>query len=192
MGYKKNEKPYTTGEVASMSHVTINAVKKWINSGKLPAFRTPGGHFRINREDFREFIDKFKFKLREELLNDKSKVLITDDEPQILEFITDALIAKDKDEFEIETASDGYEALIKVGEFMPDLLIIDIRMPRIDGIEVCKRLRKQESTKNIKILAITAFGQEEKGNVLAAGADQCLLKPLRLDELHRAVDRLLK
>jgi len=51
-----NKKPYTTGEIAGFCNVTINAVKKWIASGKLNAFRTPGGHFRVNRDDFMEFL----------------------------------------------------------------------------------------------------------------------------------------
>ena len=189
----KDERPYTTGEIAALSHVTINAVKKWINAGKLNAFRTPGGHYRVSKEDFREFISKYRMQIKEELFPERKKILITDDEPAIVEFIKDALsLKKGNGSYEVETAADGYEALIKVGGFQPDLLILDIRMPRIDGLEVCRRLRSDSSTRNIKILAITAFGNEEIRKVIEAGADHCLPKPLSVEEVNRWVEKLLK
>ncbi|MBI5560543.1 MAG: response regulator [Deltaproteobacteria bacterium] len=190
---KKDGRPYTTGEIASLSHVTINAVKKWIHAGKLNAFRTPGGHYRVLRSEFREFIEKYRMQIKEEVFPERKKVLITDDEPAIIEFLRGALaVKKGKDFYEIETAGDGYEALIKVGSFNPDLLILDIRMPRINGLEVCRRLRSDETTRGIKILAITAFGNEEIQKVIEAGADYCLPKPLNLAEVTRWVEKLLK
>ncbi len=184
-------RPFTTGEVASMCHVTINAVKKWIASGKLNAFRTPGGHFRIDKVDFQSFIDKYKFNDNIEIAATNNKVLIVDDEPNVLEYIKDALEASERD-YEIETAVDGYDALIKVGEFTPDLLIIDIRMPRLDGIEVCKRLKSNKQTRDMKILAVTAFGADDMNSIIRAGADKCLPKPLKTSELQNNVVRLLK
>ncbi|MBI5598120.1 MAG: response regulator [Deltaproteobacteria bacterium] len=192
-GRKKDERPYTTGEIASMSRVTINAVKKWINAGKLVAFRTPGGHYRVNRSDFKEFILKYRFQIKDELFPERRKILITDDEPAIIEFIKGALeVRKGKDSYEVETAGDGYDALIKVGSFHPDLLILDIRMPRIDGLEVCRRLKGDDDTRDIKILAVTAYGKEESDNIVAAGADHCLPKPLSVEELNKWVEKLLK
>jgi excisionase family DNA binding protein len=187
----KNRKPYTTGEVADLSHVTINAVKKWINAGKLKAFRTPGGHYRINREDFKDFVSEYRLQIKEEVFPDIKKILITDDVPEVLEFLKAALESREGHTYEIEVAVDGYEALIKVGEFKPDLLILDIRMPRIDGLEVCRRLRDNETTRDIKILAITAYAREEKENIIRAGADYCLPKPLGMVQLYEWVDKLL-
>ncbi len=195
-------KPYTTGEVAALCHVTINAVKKWIASGKISAFRTPGGHYRINEEDFKTFLEEYRMEIKEEVFPDTSKVLIVDDEPQIREFLKGALetesIAFKEDgtgkkiKFEVETAGDGYEGLIKVGDFKPDLLILDIRMPRIDGFELCRRLRSDEKTRDIKILAITAFGKEDRDKIIECGADNCLPKPIVLDEFRKNIARLLK
>lgn len=187
----KNERPFTTGEVATICHVTINAVKKWIASGKLKAFRTPGGHFRVDKSDFQEFVSKYKFNDNIEIGPTNNKILIVDDEPQVLEYIKDTLEAADAG-YEIETAVDGYDALIKVGNFNPDLLIIDIRMPRLDGIEVCKRLKGNKQTKDMKILAVTAFGSSDMNMIIKAGADKCLPKPLKTSEVQKNVDRLLK
>ncbi|MBI5894205.1 MAG: response regulator [Deltaproteobacteria bacterium] len=202
---KKREKfenhtprPLTTGEVASYCHVTINAVKKWIYTNKIKAFLTPGGHYRIKPQDFKEFLKKYKMPLAEGIFPSIShhKILIVDDSPHIVEFIKSAVSSMGiggtgGNKYEIETAGDGYEALIKVGDFKPNLLILDIRMPRIDGNEVCKRIRQNPKTRHIKILAVTAFGKEDAENIIKSGADGYLLKPLNLRELRDKVKEMI-
>lgn len=196
---KKREKfenhtprPLTTGEVASYCHVTINAVKKWIYTNKIKAFLTPGGHYRIKPQDFKEFLKKYKMPLAEGIFPSIShhKILIVDDSLHIVEFIKSA-VSSIGNKYEIETAGDGYEALIKVGDFKPNLLILDIRMPKIDGCEVCRRIRQNPKTKSIKILAVTAFGKEDAENIIKSGADACLLKPLNLRELRDKVKEMI-
>ncbi len=183
-------KPYTTGEIASLCHVTINAVKKWIASGKLKAFRTPGGHYRVGRAEFLEFLDTYKMDVKEALFPEHPKVLIVDDEPDVTAFIQGALESMNSG-YHIETAADGYEALIKVGDFKPELLILDLRMPKIDGFEVCTRLKNDPATKGIKILAVSAFGPEDLDRIIECGADIALPKPIKLKDFHRSVSKLL-
>lgn len=187
----EENRPYTTGEVAAFCHVTINAVKKWIASGKLAAFRTPGGHYRINRQDFREFLDKYKLEVRDELFPERAKILVVDDEKEVVEFVRGALESMDPS-FLVETASNGYDALIKVGDFKPELLVLDIRMHKIDGFEVCRRIKGDKNTCHIKILAVTAYGQEDMDKILHCGADNCMPKPIRLKDFKTNVQRLLK
>ncbi|MFQ5480803.1 MAG: response regulator [Thermodesulfobacteriota bacterium] len=185
-----SHKPYTTGEVAAFCDVTINAVKKWIAAGKLPAFRTPGGHYRIERHDFKAFVEKFRLHIKDRSSAAAKKILIVDDEDLILTFITETLLTTSSD-YIIETANDGYEALIKIGRFNPDVLILDIMMPRLDGFEVCRRLKAGKSTKDIKILAITAYGDDEKERIRRLGADVCLSKPLNMSDFLQSVRSLL-
>ncbi len=187
---KNSKRPYTTGEVAAFCHVTINAVKKWIVSGKLAAFRTPGGHYRVNREDFMKFLDKYKLGVKDEFFPERKKILIIDDEQNVVEYIKGALESMNQG-YIIETAGDGYEALIKVGVFNPELLVLDIRMPNIDGFEVCRRIKQDESTKNIKILAVTAYGKDDIEKILQCGADYCLPKPLKLKDFQNNILRLI-
>ncbi len=187
----KSTKPYTTGEVANLCNVTINAVKKWIAADKIKAFRTPGGHYRINRQDFLDFLTRFKLDIKEAIFPEKKKILIVDDEPDIVDYIKGAIESMGI-ECQIETASDGYDALIIVGQFNPALLILDIRMPKIDGFEVCRKIKGGLSTKSIKILGVTAFGREDMNKMLACGADECLTKPLKLKEFQAQVMRLLR
>ncbi|MFZ3073011.1 MAG: response regulator [Thermodesulfobacteriota bacterium] len=191
---RKSEKFYTTGEIASLSHVTINAVKKWINAGKLSAFKTPGGHHRVRSEEFRAFLSKYRFHLAEDIFPQKYKILIVDDEPAVLELMKDSLASSEANSsgaYEIMTASDGYDALIKVGTFRPDILVLDINMPRLDGFEVCRRLRSGGSTKDIKILAVTAYGDEDAKKALSTGADFCMRKPLDVAAFRKRVEMLL-
>ena len=92
---------------------------------------------------------------------------------------------------ELETASNGYDGLLKVGTFGPDLLILDLRMPGLDGLEVCRRIKANPAIRATQILMITAFA--EKGTAKEArqaGADGFLRKPLRLDALTTQVERM--
>ncbi len=185
------ERPYTTGEVAHFCDVTINAVKKWISAGKLPAFRTPGGHYRIERKDFEAFVEKYRLHVKDKLhKGEKKKILIVDDELPVLEFIKGALGAS-PDEYEIETSRDGFDALIKIGSFHPGLLILDIMMPRLDGFEVCRRIKADPATRDIRILAVTAYGRDEMEKIKECGADVCLAKPLKMKDILLSVNRLL-
>ena len=184
------EKPFTTGEVAALSHVSINAVKKWIASGKLEAHRTPGGHFRIRRSDFERFVLRYRYHIKGRLPEEKKRVLIVDDEPAIVSFLKETLL-HNTDIYDVETAGDGYEALIKVGSFHPDLLVLDLRMPGLNGIEVCRRMKEDPSTADIKILVVTAFADTDKDSAISSGADRCIGKPIHMEEFHKEVSRLL-
>ena len=187
----QEKRPYTTGEVADFCSVTINAVKKWIASGKLKAFRTPGGHYRVNHDDFLAFLEKYKLDIKTRLFPEKRRILVVDDEPEIIEFIKGALDSIGAD-YEVETACDGYEALIKVGDFKPELLILDIRMPNIDGFEVCRRIKSDPALKDIRILAVTSYGEDNIEKILKCGADHCLRKPLKLEDLRKKVTAFFK
>ncbi len=96
-------------------------------------------------------------------------------------------------EAKLESAFNGYEGLLKVGNFCPDLLVLDIRMPGLDGLEVCRRVKANSATRTTRILVITAFVDEGTAQeAYRAGADGFLRKPLRLDDLTTEVERLIR
>ncbi|HZS46146.1 MAG TPA: response regulator [Blastocatellia bacterium] len=185
-------KPLTTGEVARYCHVTVNGVKKWIAEGKLKAFQLPGGHYRVEKQDFREFLEQFNIPVEPEFFDEwKKKVLIVDDEENVVNFIRTALEQESRG-FLIETAVNGYDALMKVGDFKPDLLILDIRMPMLDGYGVCKRLSENPQTSHIKTIIVTGeFGDETVERIEAAGVSAYMFKPLDLDQLKSHVYKVL-
>jgi CheY-like chemotaxis protein len=92
--------------------------------------------------------------------------------------------------YAVEVAADGYEGLLKVGTFRPHLLILDVRMPGLDGFQVCRKVKADPVTKDVRILAITA-SLELREEIVAAGADAFLGKPFDLAALHGEVDRLV-
>jgi len=185
---------FTTSEVARYCAVTNDGVLKWIKSGKLRAFSTPGGHYRISAEDFREFLQRYDMPIDESFFRGTRRqrtVLVVDDEPDIREIVARVLQDLDED-MRIEEAADGYEAGIKIGSLTPDLVIMDLMMPRVDGLSLCKSIRENAETRGVKILAITAFPEQDNvKKMYDAGADLCLIKPLQLEHFKLEVVRLL-
>jgi len=185
---------FTTSEVAKYCAVTNDGVLKWIKSGKLRAFSTPGGHYRVSAEDFRAFLEKYDIPVDEGFFagdqRDRS-VLVVDDEPNIREIVR-RLLNELEPELRIEEACDGYEASIKIGSMQPDLVILDVMMPRVDGISLCRSIRDNPKTRHIKVLAITAFPEQDNvKKMYDAGADLCLIKPLQFEHFRLEVMRLL-
>ena len=117
------------------------------------------------------------------------KILIVDDEPNIvlsLEFLMK------KEGFEVAVANDGDEALAKVASFNPDLLLLDVMMPRKSGFEVCEALRADPSRAGLKIVMLTAKGRDtEVAKGLALGADAYVTKPFSTKDLVVKVKEML-
>lgn len=192
MRQKKNERPLTTGDIAKYCHVTQVGALKWIKSGKLKAYSTPGGHYRILRNDFRNFLKQYNMPLDESYFSGGiKKILVVDDESTIVELIIRTLKG-DNANYAFASASDGYEAGLQVASFKPDLVILDIVMPKLDGFEVCRRIKSNPDTQHVKVLGITAFAENgaiEK--LLSCGADSCLSKPLHIEKLKSHVRSLV-
>jgi two-component system alkaline phosphatase synthesis response regulator PhoP len=118
------------------------------------------------------------------------KVLIVDDEPDILEIISYNL---EKEGYEIQTAKNGQDALDKMPFFKPDLVILDIMMPKINGVEVCKRLRSKPEYNDTLIIFLTALNDESsqiKG--LETGADDYVSKPISPKVLVSRVNAIFR
>src|SRR5215475_12105117 len=120
----------------------------------------------------------------------KQKILVVDDEPDALELIEFNLKANG---YEVITASDGEEALQKARSVLPQLIILDIMLPEVDGMEVCKILRRDQRTSGIPILMLTAKAAEiDRVLGLELGADDYVTKPFSPRELVLRVKRLLR
>lgn len=119
-----------------------------------------------------------------------SRILVVDDEKQNLKLIESILVPLGYQTF---LAYDGEDALVKVIEHKPDLILLDIMMPRMDGFEVARRLKNDDKTKIIPIVMVTSLGEvEDKVRALEAGADDFLSKPVDSAELKARIRSLLK
>jgi len=119
-----------------------------------------------------------------------SRILIADDNPTNVELLEAYLSDLD---CEIMVATDGRDTLDKVATFQPDLILLDIMMPKLSGFEVCKKIREDPATREIMILMVTALN--EPGDIeraVAAGCDDFLSKPVNKLELNKRVENMLK
>jgi excisionase family DNA binding protein len=178
----------TTGEAARHCEVSVAALQNWVRGGVLPARKTPGGHYRIDLQTFQRFLREHGMRPYPVPSSD-IRILIADDEAAVVDLLVQHL-SRDSRGFRLETATDGYDALIKIGAFHPSVLILDVVMPRVDGIEVCRRLKASPETRGIRILGITGYPDMIPA-LLEVGADACLTKPVTLQRVRDELERLL-
>jgi excisionase family DNA binding protein len=179
---------YTTHEVSRLLHVNPRSVINWIEQSLLPSYRTPGGHRRIRRDDLLAFLRKHQIPTPESLVEGKFSVLIVDDEQEIVDIMR--VFLQRQGDYEITSAGDGISAMIEVGRTKPDLLILDIMIPGVDGIEVCRRIKADSNNRTV-IIAVSGSAEHEK-RILQAGADAFMTKPIDLEKLHTESKRLLR
>lgn len=118
------------------------------------------------------------------------KILIVDDEPNILKLV-DFNLAKEN--FQVITAENGLDAIEKANQLLPDLIILDLMLPEMDGMEVCRSLQKNDQTRNIPIIMLTAKAEEfDKILGLELGADDYITKPFSPRELVARVKARLR
>jgi excisionase family DNA binding protein len=178
------EKTYTTYEIAKYCDVYPSSVINWINDGKLKAYVTPGGHHRVIREDLIRFLMDCGIPVPKDLRADqRKKVLVVDDDVELVRLIEKAFLNHVKS-FQVEVCHSGIDALIRIGQAVPDLVILDIVLPKMDGCQVCKILKTRPETSGIKIIGISGkkFPMAEK-QLVAQKVDAFYRKPLDLDQL---------
>ncbi len=181
----------STFAIARMLYVDPGSVANWIDQGLLKAHRTPGGHRRVATEDLVEFLREHKMPIPKELNFTLVRVLIVDDDPSVTKLILRAVKAEHPD-YEVVEAHDGFRAGTILATLHPDVVILDLRMPGMDGYEVCRLIKSRKDTQNAEILAMTAYPSEESAKrIMRIGARVCLDKPLDMAELLREVEASL-
>lgn len=185
------EKIFTTFQIAQLLKVDITTVMLWVNKGQLSAYRTPGGHRRIEQADLLAFLKKYKMPIPLEVENNQPQILIVDDDAHSVRIIS-RVVKKMYPDAVLKTANDGFQTGAILESFMPDLIVLDLMMEHMDGLRVCENIRKEKRFKKVKILMLTGFPIEEnKKKALAAGADKFLGKSGDLAELKKVVANLL-
>ncbi|MDP2938918.1 MAG: response regulator [Candidatus Omnitrophota bacterium] len=182
---------YTTHQVSKFCNVYPSTVINWIKDGLLPAYTTPGGHRRIKKDDLFKLMKKNNMPIPEELIKEnKNRVLVIDDDPKILKMIS--TILSSEDDLEVETANSGFQAGLLISNWLPDIILLDLLMPEMNGFEVAKRLKSDEKTKDITVIAVTVVKDpKEIKKMYACGFGDYISKPFKSQELITKIKKHL-
>jgi excisionase family DNA binding protein len=177
---------FTTGEAAKICKVSQQTIIRCFDNGQLKGFRVPGSRFRrIPREALYKFM-KDNGIPTDALESGKRKVLLVDDDAELVEVMTRFI--EDDGRFEVRVASNGFDAGMMVKEYRPDVIVLDVMLPDINGKEVCHRVRADTTLEDVRILCISGMVEEDKVQELRlSGADDFLHKPFDVDVL---IDRM--
>jgi len=185
------KKTFSTFTIAEMLNVDPGSVANWIDHKMLKAYRTPGGHRRVSKLDLVQFLRDHEMPVPVELDTQPVRILIVDDESEVTKKIAGA-IKQAHPEYEVYEAHDGFRAGSLVAKVKPDLVLLDLRMPGMDGYEVCRFIKTQEDTRHIEILAMTAYPSDQGDeSIRSLGARKCLVKPLQIDALIKEIEAVL-
>ena len=181
---------FTTGEAAKICKVSQQTIIRCFDSGQLKGFRVPGSRFRrIPREMLYRFMKENGIPT-DALESGRRGILVVDDDQAVVDLITDVLASDSR--FETKVVNNGFGAGMLAKEYHPDLIILDVMLPDINGQAVCELIRNDPTMEDIKIICISGMVEEDRIQELKdAGADDFLHKPLDIDELLRRICRLL-
>ena len=186
--------PLTTHQISRYLHVNFTTVISWCDQGRIKSYKTPGGHRRVRPEDLLEFLKAAGMpvpQVFEDRVQGPIKVLIVDDEENIRKVVRRSLL-KALPGAQIHQTQDGFEAGKLAMDVLPDLIILDLMIPHVDGFKVCASIKNDPRLKDIRVLAITGQDtQENRQRILKEGADDYLPKPFGGKELMEKVGRLL-
>lgn len=185
-------KTLSTAAAAKLCNMGIRSLAGWIDQGLLKAGKTPGGHRRIEVKDLVDFLRRQGLPIPPQLVSSVPRILIVDDDEAITRWVTEEIKEAHPD-YEVRQAHDGFSAGDLVGSWKPDVVILDLRMPGLDGFDVCRRIKSKEDTAGTAVIAMTAyFSPETEARILECGARVCLAKQPDLEVLLREVEMALQ
>ncbi len=192
-GNPKRIQIFSALEIANMCGVVNQTAINWIRNGYLKAFNTPGGQYRVYKDDLIAFIKERGMRMPEGLsenadaeANWKTVIIIDDD--IALNNAIKAFLMKNIPELNIYQSFDGFDAGAQLVERKPGFVLLDIALPGVNGKEICKRIKNDEAFGKPYVIVITALddeGLESEFNAL--GADKFFKKPLEMAEIVSAI-----
>jgi excisionase family DNA binding protein len=181
---------YTTGEVARLCNVSQQTVIRNFDNGRLEGFRVPGSRFRrIPHEALVRWMRENEIPL--DVIDDgRRKVLVVDDDEAIVEMLTEMLERDGR--FTVRTARSGYEAGLLTEQFRPDLILLDFKLPDVNGTTVCRTIRRNPVYRHIRIICVSGVADPDEIRELhEAGIDEFMRKPFNIRDLKELMARLL-
>lgn len=173
-----DSEPLTPAELAKRLGVSPITLRKWANMGLLRSQTTVGGHRRYPLSEVERLLQR-----QSQPSNSQLQIMIVDDDPFVSTILQDFLSGLSKS-IVVEIANDGFAAGRKLATFMPGIILLDLMMPGMNGFEVCRQIKNDPSTAQIRVIAMTGYPTEENiKQILSAGAEACIAKPVDHSEL---------
>lgn len=198
-GKKMEDGLYSTTQAAKLCRVTPGTIIYWIKKGKLQTSLTAGGHRRIPEGEILRLIKELRLPFPKELESlepaqqkDAIRILVVDDERSVRQMIL-WVLKQSFPKVEVEEAEDGFVAGWKTKTFHPDLILLDLMMPGLDGFRFCDLVKMTAELKEVRIIAmsgIQGFGFEEK--IHQMGVSDFLNKPFQIETLKEKVSQQFK
>ena len=181
---------YTTGEAAKICKVSQQTIIRCFDTGQLKGFRVPGSRFRRIPHDQLVMFMRENGIPTDAIEGDKRKILLVDDDVDIVNLIKDVLERDTR--FEARAVNNGFDAGMMVKEYHPDLIVLDVMLPDINGKEVCQRVRGDKTMDDVKIICISGMVEENRiSELLECGANDFLRKPFDVTTLVKRICNLL-
>lgn len=175
----------STTEAAELLGVAVRTVQLWVERGVLTAWKTPGGHRRIDAASVRRLLDE-----RERATTGVDRILIVEDQPEQAEVLR-LYVQNVAPRAEVQIARNGVAAMLAIGCEPPSLLLLDLLMPEMDGFEVLRELASDSSLQKMRIVVVTALAADEiaaRGG-MPEGVAGVLAKPVDFDALRQIVQQ---
>jgi excisionase family DNA binding protein len=171
----------TSYQVGALLQVNPSSINKWIADGRIPAYRTPGGHRRIHAADLLSFLTAHKMPIPKGLMLSPTQgrlVLAISDDPLVLAPLKQHLGAHSG--VTVTFAQDGIDGLMRLGQQTPDLVVLGPTQAPLDHVDLCRRLRAASKTAKVKIaVVLLGASAEHAGRIKHAGANVVLTAPVQ-------------
>lgn len=177
---------FSTSEVASFCHVTADTIRKWSESGRIRAFKTPGGHRRIRREDVLRFLREHGIPVPRDLRDAESKILVVSQDG-VLSATIQRFLERSRSSFLVQSARDSFDAGRLVSLFQPDVVLFDLGLPGVNAIDLCRRIVESPDSAGIRVVAVASGDQAEQSKEAAAKGFPVLKKPFSPDDLRKVL-----
>ncbi|MBX2850039.1 MAG: response regulator [Acidiferrobacterales bacterium] len=181
----ENKEYYTTIQTAKLLGVSVRTVQLWVENSTLEAWKTAGGHRRIVAQSVDDYIQRQSTSNTAKA--DSKRILIVEDNPTVCKFY-EAAIKSWNLPIDVIVKQDGFDGLVEIGRQTPDLLIADIYMPGMDGLQMIRSLYKSEQMASDRIIVISGLSSEEIAERGGVPSDvQFFNKPVNVEALKSGV-----
>lgn len=178
-------------EASKYCGVSRPTFRKWVAEGIVDAYITPGGTAKIPVDGLLKMMKAQGIPIPEELtVKHSRRILLVDDDKGVLSILSKTL--KLVGEFDITEADNGIDACLKIGNLKPDLIVMDLRMPKMDGHELLREIQKSDIASKVKIIVISGYPEDlDEDYLYGAGVSAFFEKPIEISSFNQVVIKLL-